>query len=140
MNKIKWPSKPIVKLVKPFKDKRGFIQPLCDLNMKSASLIFSKKNTYRANHYHKTDWHYIFVISGEFTYYYRNTNKKNNKNSKKNKISVKKNQLLFTPPLVDHCMHYTKDTSILVVSKNPRDQKSYEKDTVRIDFVDSTNL
>ena len=135
MKKIKWPSKPIVKLSKPFKDKRGFIQPLCDFDMKSASMIFSKKNTYRANHYHKTDWHFIYVISGEFTYYYR----KSNKNENTKKLKVKKNQLLFTPPLLDHCMHYTKDTTIFVVSKNPRDQKSYEKDTVRIDFIDTKN-
>ena len=32
----------LVKLKEKFGDKRGFIQPLCDLNMKSASLIYTK--------------------------------------------------------------------------------------------------
>ena len=34
---------------------------------------------------------------------------------------------------------YTKETEILVVSKNPRDQKTYEEDTVRIDFMSHKN-
>ena len=36
-------------------------------------------------------------------------------------------------------MLYTKETEILVVSKNPRDQKTYEEDTVRIDFMNDNN-
>ena len=49
----------IVKLENPFIDERGEIQPLVDSLMKSAVLIRSKANTLRANHYHKTDWHFI---------------------------------------------------------------------------------
>ena len=42
-------DKDLVNLPESYEDERGFIQPLCDLNMKSASLIISKKNTWRAN-------------------------------------------------------------------------------------------
>ena len=52
------PSEPLVELEKPFVDVRGAIHPLVDRLMKSAVLIESKKGTLRANHYHKTDWHY----------------------------------------------------------------------------------
>ena len=123
----------MVDLKNKFEDKRGFIQPLCDLNMKSASLIYTKPNQWRANHYHKKDWHFIYVIKGEFEYYFRRTNS----NEKIKKI-VKVNELLFTGPMIDHAMLYTKETEILVMSKNPRDQKTYEEDTVRIDFMDNT--
>ena len=51
---------------------------------------------------------------------------------------VTEGQLLFTGPMIDHAMLYTKETEILVVSKNPRDQKTYEEDTVRIDFMDNS--
>ena len=125
-----WPKEALVKLPNAHSDERGWIQPLCDLNMKSASLIFSKKNSWRANHYHKSDWHYIYVLSGIFEYYYRKTNSK----EEIKKLIIKKGELLFTPPMVDHAMLYTEDTNILVVSKNPRDQKTYEEDTVRIKF------
>ena len=52
----------------------------------------------------------------------------------KYKKIVTEGQLLFTGPMIDHAMLYTKETEILVVS-NPRDQKTYEEDTVRIDFM-----
>ena len=52
---------------------------------------------------------------------------------------VKKNDLLFTGPMIDHAMLYTEETEIIVLSKNPRDQKTYEEDTVRIKFMDHSN-
>ena len=37
-------------------------------------------------------------------------------------------------------MLYTTETEILVLSKNPRDQKTYEEDTVRVDFINQNNI
>ena len=128
-------DKDIIKLPSGYDDERGIIQPLCDLNMKSASLIVTKPNSWRANHYHKKDWHFIYVLEGTFEYYFRKTDSQD----KIKKIVVKKDQLLFTGPLVDHAMLYTEETKILVLSKNPRDQKTYEEDTVRIDFMNDNN-
>ena len=128
-------DKDIIKLPNGHEDERGIIQPLCDLNMKSASLIVTKPNSWRANHYHKKDWHFIYVLEGTFEYYFRKTDSQD----KIKKIVVKKDQLLFTGPLVDHAMLYTEETKILVLSKNPRDQKTYEEDTVRIDFMNDNN-
>ena len=127
----KYYNKDLVDLPNGFEDDRGIIQPLCDLNMKSASLIVSKPNSWRANHYHKKDWHFIYVLEGSFEYYFRKTNS----NQKIQKKIVKKDELLFTGPLVDHAMLYTEETRIIVLSKHPRDQKTYEEDTVRIDFM-----
>ena len=121
----------LIDLKDNFKDARGVIQPLCDLNMKSASLIFTKPNQWRANHYHKKDWHFIYVIRGKFEYYFKKTNIKENIQKK----LVEQGQLLFTGPMIDHAMFYTEETEILVVSKNPRDQATYEEDTVRFDFM-----
>ena len=128
-------DKDLIDLPENHSDERGFIQPLCDLEMKSASLLYSKKNTWRANHYHKSDWHFIYVLEGGFDYYYRKTNS----NEQLKKKIVKKNQRLYTGPLIDHAMLYTEETKLLVVSKNPRDQKTYEEDTVRIDFMNDNN-
>ena len=125
----------VIALKDKFDDQRGFIQPLSDLNMKSASLIYTKANQWRANHYHKKDWHFIYVIKGEFEYYFRKTNS----NEKTKKKIIKKSDLLFTGPMIDHAMLYTVETEILVLSKNPRDQKTYEEDTVRIKFMDHSN-
>ena len=135
MTDEKYLNKDLVNLPKGYEDARGIIQPLCDLNMKSASLIISKANTWRANHYHKNDWHFIYVLRGSFEYYL----KKTNSDEKIKKKIVKKGELLFTGPVVDHAMFYTEETKIIVLSKNPRDQKTYEEDTVRIDFMNDKN-
>ena len=135
MNEEKYLEKDLLDLPKGYEDARGIIQPLCDLNMKSASLIVSKANTWRANHYHKNDWHFIYVLKGSFEYYF----KKTNSDEKIKKKIVKKGELLFTGPVVDHAMFYIEETEIIVLSKNPRDQKTYEEDTVRIDFMNNEN-
>lgn len=129
-----WPNEVIVPLEKPFIDDRGAIQPLVDKMMKSAVMIVSKKGTLRANHYHKTDWHYCYVISGSIEYFHRPTGSKN----KPEMLLVKEGQMAFTPPMVDHGMRFPEDTVFLTLSRNPRDQATYEADVVRINMLDNT--
>ena len=116
-----WPEHGLVKLEKPFVDSRGEIQPLVDLMMRSAVLIESKAGSLRANHYHKTDWHYCYVDPPQI-------------------IHVKKGEMVFTPPMVDHGMKFPVDTVFLTLSRNPRDQESYEADVVRVEFVATEGL
>ena len=130
-----WPSKPLVDLQKPFDDKRGSIQPLVDLMMRSAVMIESKAGSLRANHYHKTDWHYCYVISGEIDYFYKDLGSKKGPEI----IKVKKGNMVFTPPLVEHCMKFPEDTLFLTLSRNPRDQETYEADVVRVNLVDPSD-
>ena len=130
-----WPSEPLVKLQNPFIDRRGSIQPLVDLMMQSAVLIESKAGSLRANHYHKTDWHYCYVISGQIQYFYKNV--KSNKMPEM--ITVKEGNMVFTPPLVEHCMKFPEDTIFLTLSRNPRDQETYEADVVRVNLIDPSD-
>lgn len=115
---------------KKIKDKRGFILPLVDIESKSVSFLRSEVGAIRANHYHKTDWHYIYVLKGSFIYFFKKKNEK-----KFNYTVVKKNEIIFTPPLLWHATYHHKPTEMLVISKNFRDRKTYEKDTVRVDFI-----
>ena len=127
----KWPKEVIVPMAKAFVDARGAIQPLVDSIMRSALIITSKKGTVRANHYHKTDWHYCYVMSGSIAYYHRPVGSK----AKPEKVLVKTGELFFTPPMVEHAMVFPKDTTFLTLSFNARNQKAYEKDLVRIELV-----
>ena len=68
--KASWPKDPLVPLEPPFSDARGDIQPLVDEMMKSAVMISSKKGSLRANHYHQTDWHYCYGVSGVIEYFH----------------------------------------------------------------------
>ena len=130
-----WPKHPLVNLEKPFVDLRGSIQPLVDSIMKSAVMIQSKAGSLRANHYHKTDWHYCYVISGKIEYYYKELNS----NITPELLIVEKGNMVFTPPLVEHCMKFPEDTLFLTLSRNPRDQETYELDVIRTNLIDTSN-
>lgn len=126
----------VVKLEKAFTDARGTIQPLVDRLMKSAVLIESTKGSLRANHYHKTDWHYCYVVSGSIEYWHRPTGS----TEPPTQLLVKAGEMVFTPPMVDHGMVFPEDTTFLTLSRNSRDQESYEADVVRIDLLAAEGL
>ncbi len=131
-----WPAHGVVKLEKPFIDGRGSIKPLVDIIMKSAIMIESKAGSLRANHYHKTDWHYCYVVSGTIEYLHRPTGS----DQEPETILVNTGEMVFTPPMIDHGMKFPVDTVFLTLSRNPRDQESYEADVVRVDMVSTEGL
>ena len=122
---------PIVPQSDKFQDDRGSIVPLADEEMKSAVLISSKKGSIRANHYHKTDWHYCYVLEGKIEYHWRKVG--DTGEPKKKIISAGEN--FFTPPLVEHAMVFLEDTNFICLGKNSRCQASYEADVVRVSLV-----
>lgn len=126
--KTQWPREVVVHMEKPHVDERGEIQPLVDLPMKSCVLIHSRAGTVRANHYHKTDWHFCYVLSGRIEYWHRPVGSK----ERPRKVVVKEGQTFFTPPLVEHAMVFPVDTSFLTLGRNSRAQEVYEADVVRV--------
>lgn len=122
---------PLAKLDKPFVDERGRILPLLSCPMGSCVVIESKKGAVRANHYHKTDWHYCYVLSGSIDYYERPVG------SKEDPIHthVRAGSMLYTGPMVEHAMVFTEDTVFITLGKNSREQNDYEHDVVRIDPI-----
>ena len=56
------------------------------------------------------------------------------------KEKIKKGELFFTPPMVDHAMVFTEDTVFYTFGRNPRDQETYEADVRRITLVDPSKI
>ncbi len=131
IDEFTFPDNVIIDLEKPFVDERGEIIPLVDVLMKSCVLITSKKGTIRANHYHKTDWHFCYVLKGSVEYYHRPVGD----TIQPEKVIVKQGQLFFTPPLVEHAMIFREDTIFLTLGGNSRKQESYESDLVRVNLI-----
>ena len=104
--------------------------------MRSAVLITSAEGTLRANHYHKTDWHYCYVLEGKIDYYHRPVGD----TAAPEKIMIGKGVMFFTPAMVEHAMVFTQDTVFLTLGGNPRDQESYERDLVRVELIDPASL
>ena len=121
-------GKPGIELDAPFVDERGRIQPLLEHRIESAAIVHSKRGATRANHYHRTDGHYAYVISGRIEYYHRPTGS----DASPQREEYVAGEMFFSPPMVDHTMYFPEDTSFLVMALKPRDHESYENDVVRI--------
>ena len=125
-------SKKIKKLIRS-KDTRGSIVSIVEEKTNNISIIHCNSNTIRSNHLHKKDWHFMYVLEGLMEYFF----------VKGNKIflmKVKKGEVVFTPPKELHATFFPVKTVLLVASKNKRDQKTYEKDTIRKKFIDFKNI
>jgi oxalate decarboxylase/phosphoglucose isomerase-like protein (cupin superfamily) len=131
-----WPRQHVVELDPPHADARGAIQSLVNFPMKNLSLITSKKGTVRSNHYHVTDWHYMYVMSGTFDYYYRPSGT----DQAPSVVRLTQGQMVFTPPMEDHATVFLEDTLLLVMSRNPRDQEAYEADVRRVTLIDPATV
>ncbi len=131
-----WPKFPKIDLEGPFVDDRGYIQSLLNFPMKNLSMIFSKKGSIRSNHNHYTDWHYMYTISGSFDYYHRS----HESNEKPNLVRFKAGEMVFTPPMEDHACVFTADTHLVVASRHPRDQETYESDVVRVNLINPDEI
>jgi dTDP-4-dehydrorhamnose 3,5-epimerase-like enzyme len=127
----KWPQSVLVDLPAAFSDARGEILPLVDMPMKSCVLISSRRGSVRANHYHRTDWHYCYVLSGRIEYYHRPVGSK----EAPQRVSVGKGQMFFTGPMIEHAMVFPEDTVFLAFGRNSRAQEIYEADVVRVDPI-----
>jgi quercetin dioxygenase-like cupin family protein len=132
VNEEEYPEDPIVPLDPPFLDDRGGIQNLLNTPVQCASIITSKAGSVRSNHWHKTDFHYLYVMSGSMEYYERNVGLSTNPNAKP--LIVKAGQMVFTPPNVIHKTVFLEDTVLLSFSKRNRDHASHEADVIREDY------
>ncbi len=118
------------KTSKTFRDKRGWLKKILDGNFSSCIEVYSKKGTIRANHYHKKDKHFIYIISGEILYFRKDLKK----NAKTKVTLMKKNDLFFTPMMQEHMAYFTKNTHFLAFSTRKRTKFDYEKDLIRVNM------
>lgn len=124
-----------VKNIKPeFVDERGFISRIIDdenFSVRSILLIKRKKGSVGANHYHKKDKHYIYILKGKVKYLEKNVR---DKKSEINSVILEEGDLVLSKPMMAHSTEFLEDTEILAFSISRRNQIDYESDTVRVDF------
>tara|TARA_B100000989_G_scaffold264645_1_gene217139 strand:+ start:1011 stop:1475 length:465 start_codon:yes stop_codon:yes gene_type:complete len=120
----------IHKTGKVFKDERGYLLKILDKGFSSCIEIFSKRGSIRANHYHKKDEHFCYILKGEILFFYRNRKK----GSKLNYKVMKKGDLFFTTYDQDHLAYFLKTTHFLSYSSRKRSKLDYENDLVRLNM------
>jgi quercetin dioxygenase-like cupin family protein len=122
---------PRVPLPPPFDNDKGSIQNLLLKPCASVTEIRSKKGSTRANHYHKEDWHYAFVVSGKVLYFERAIGE----TAVEPPIEVLPGEMFFTPPMREHCMLFAEDSVIITMAKRVRTHEEHEADVVRVAYV-----
>jgi quercetin dioxygenase-like cupin family protein len=118
-----------------FVNPKGWIKNLVlhdgqpETSIGGVELIRTLKGEVRANHWHRKDWHYLYVLEGSIQYDewpsewgvdgYES-------------VTVPEGCMVFTPPLVGHRVTALEDTVMISVSHLPRDHETHEQDVVRL--------
>jgi dTDP-4-dehydrorhamnose 3,5-epimerase-like enzyme len=91
------------------------------------AVISSIPGSIRANHYHETDWHLSFLLSGSMRYSWKSLDTED-----KGQIDIGAGTLFFTPEKTIHQMLFLKESIFIAISKLGRSKLNYESDTVRV--------
>lgn len=127
-------NKNYVKKISPFfTDSRGEISNIIngEAKIKSILLITCKKGAIRANHYHKKDIHYSFLIKGKMEYVSKDVDLK----SKPESVIVNEGEMVYTPPMKIHAMRFLEDSVFLAFATEARAQNDYEEDLIRVKLI-----
>ena len=122
----------IIKLKNNFKDKRGSITDIFyNKNLKHVSLIISKKNIIRGNNYFKKNIQYIYNLSTEIEYWYKNINSK----KKPKKVTIKKSWVVVTSPYEAHAIKFKSNNKLLEFSTLTHENKKKMNDSTRFKLI-----
>ena len=116
-------------------DSRGDILSIVNVPIKNVSIINCNPGSIRSNHYHLKDFHYMYVLEGDFDYFYKDVD-----TGAICHLKVHRGETIFTPPLEVHACYFPDKTTLIVSSKNPRDRETYEADTIRVELISLDNI
>jgi quercetin dioxygenase-like cupin family protein len=112
-------------------DVRGMITNVFEGRVEHVALITSKMGSVRANHYHKEDHQYIYLVSGAYESHSCDVENPD----KKQVLLVKAGDLVDTPPLTAHAQKFTEDSVFLALSTRQRGEGKYESDSVAFQVI-----
>lgn len=114
-------------------EERGNITRILDAErpIRSVLLITSKEGTTRSNHYHKTDAHYCYLISGKMQWYETPVD-----GGQVESAILEPGDMVYTPPMTIHAVKFLQDSVFLAFTTRSRHQGAYEPDTVRVTLIE----
>jgi quercetin dioxygenase-like cupin family protein len=121
----------IVPLTPAFANQAGTIQNLVERECGGVARIRSVAGSKRSSHWHKTDWHYLYIESGEMQYRERPVGVET-----VTEFIVRAGQMVYTPPRVEHWTFFPVDTVMISISRLSREHEQHEADLVRVDWLE----
>ncbi len=129
----------VYRQLKPeFVDDRGGITKLLDdgkTTIRSVLLITCRKGSIRANHYHRKDSHFSYLLSGRMEYTEQPVDASGKPHGKRETVILEAGDMVYSPPMVIHAMNFLGDSVFLALATESRHQTAYEEDTVRVKLV-----
>lgn len=125
----------VIHPLEEFKDDRGGIARIVDQDkfvIRAVLRITSKAGSIRSNHYHKSDYHYIFIESGKCEY---SEKPAYDKQAKVETVVLNPGDLVLSNPGIIHAVKFLKDTVLYAFTTEKRAQDNYEGDTERVEIV-----
>ncbi len=113
----------------PFVNDAGKITNIAFGEFRCVSLIESNAGAWRSKHWHKTDSHVLYVLSGVMHYWERELDGEYELHPR----VLLKGESVFTGPRKVHKTYFPVATVLVSASSNPRDTESHEADLVRVD-------
>jgi quercetin dioxygenase-like cupin family protein len=126
-----YPETTSVPIGDEFSDDRGAINNILLTPITSVARITSVPRAVRANHYHRTDWHYALVESGTVLYFERAIGS----TEIPEPHIYRAGEMFFTPPMREHAMLFAEPSVIYTFAKNVRNHDTHEADLVRVEFI-----
>lgn len=119
----------------PFINDAGKIQNLVELaandGFRGVAIIDCKAGSRRSSHYHRSDAHYLYVLSGEMRYIERRYG-----SGTIVKFTVHPGEMVRTGPRVEHWTEFPVETRLISISKLSREHAEHEGDVVRVPWID----
>jgi dTDP-4-dehydrorhamnose 3,5-epimerase-like enzyme len=110
------------------KDDRGQIVDIVEqVDFCYATIIHSKKDVERGNHYHKQTWQYVYLLSGKLRALSQMPGEK------VEDVTINPGDLIENVPNESHALIALEDSTFLVLTKGVRGGQNYEKDTYRLE-------
>lgn len=134
-----------VELPEPFVDERGSIQNVLSVvrtarklgpgetggTIGNVALIRSPRGAIRSNHYHKEDWHFLYMVSGRMLYFVRDVGMKSFPPGE----LVDEGQMVFTPVCREHAVLFLSDSVLLSMARDAQTHEKHEADVVRVSYL-----
>lgn len=125
----------VIRTKPEFIDDRGGITRIVDHDkfaIRAILRITSKAGSIRSNHYHKHDYHYIFIESGKCEYSEKSAY---DRKAKVETVTLSPGDLVLSNPGIIHAVKFLQDTVLYAFTTEKRAQDYYEEDTERIEIV-----
>lgn len=117
-----------VDLPEPYVNDAGAIQNIATEPC-GVAVIQCRAGSRRSSHYHRTDWHKLYVVHGLMLYRERPVG-----GGAELYYEVRPGGCIYTPPMREHLTEFPVDTILVSFSALGRDHYTHEADLVRVEW------